>query len=401
MHDKRRFALCALLISLVATLASAQVYTITDLGSLSPTAINKWGQVVGNLNGQAFIWTRSAGPKGLGILPGGTFSYATSINDLGVVTGTANGPGTVISTDPNYLNQDCSDLTQPFIWTARTGMQGMGAITPPFSDVFYPYWCEEFSFDGTGINDPGQVVGFVGEYATYQWGFLWTRANGITVFGGSWIPTSVNAISNTGQIVGQNSQNDTYPLSVWLGHATSWKNGVATDLGTLGGGADGGYPFGYSSSANGVNDLGQIVGWSTTTPIPPDEPGPAWYGQSPVHALLWAATGGMRDFGTLPGDTYSSASKINFFGQVIGTSGNTAAVDPVAYNEFFDNRYYVIGRPFIWTKRSGMQDLNTLISATSGWLLNTATGINIWGQIVGSGTLNGQSHGFLLTPKKL
>ena len=48
-----------------------------------------------------------------------------------------------------------------------------------------------------------------------------------------------------------------------------------------------------------------------------------------------------------------------------------------------------------------LQDLNTLISSTSGWVLNSATGINIWGQIVGSGTLNGQSHGFLLTPRKL
>ena len=69
--------------------AGAQVYTVTDLGPLSPTAINIWGQVVGNFNGQAFIWTQFAGRKGLGTLPGGTSSSATSINDLGVVTGTA------------------------------------------------------------------------------------------------------------------------------------------------------------------------------------------------------------------------------------------------------------------------------------------------------------------------
>ena len=34
-----------------------------------------------------------------------------------------------------------------------------------------------------------------------------------------------------------------------------------------------------------------------------------------------------------------------------------------------------------------------------GWLLNSATDINVWGQIVGMGTLNGQPHGFLLTPR--
>ncbi|MFZ0279277.1 MAG: hypothetical protein WA254_02780 [Candidatus Sulfotelmatobacter sp.] len=46
-----------------------------------------------------------------------------------------------------------------------------------------------------------------------------------------------------------------------------------------------------------------------------------------------------------------------------------------------------------------MHDLNTLISASSGWVLNSATDINVWGQIVGEGTLNGAPHGFLLTPK--
>ena len=358
MHDKRRFALCALLISLVATLARAQVYSITDLGLLSPTAINIWGQVVGNLNGQAFIWTRSAGPKGLGTLAGGTSSYATSINDLGVVTGTADGTGTVISTFPSIPNQQCSDLTQPFVWTQRNNMQGLGAVAPPFSDedLGYQRWCEGLLFHGTAINAlPPQVVGFVEIYGTFQWAFLWTPTAGLSVFEGSWPTTFVNAISNAGQIVGQNSE---YLFSIFLEHATSWKNGVATDLGTLGGTADEGYPFGYSSSANGVNDLGQIVGWSTTAPIFENFVG--WTGSSPIHAILWPTSGGMSDLGTLPGDEFSAASKINFFGQAIGISGNTAAYDS------FDQRDEVIGRPFVWTQRSGMQDLNTLISANSG-----------------------------------
>jgi hypothetical protein len=46
-----------------------------------------------------------------------------------------------------------------------------------------------------------------------------------------------------------------------------------------------------------------------------------------------------------------------------------------------------------------MEDLNTLIPASSGWTLNSAADINLWGQIVGSGMLNGQAHGFLLTPR--
>jgi hypothetical protein len=45
-----------------------------------------------------------------------------------------------------------------------------------------------------------------------------------------------------------------------------------------------------------------------------------------------------------------------------------------------------------------MQDLNKLISGNSDWKLNTATDINIWGQIIGQGTRNGQTHGYLPTP---
>jgi hypothetical protein len=91
----------------------------------------------------------------------------------------------------------------------------------------------------------------------------------------------------------------------------------------------------------------------------------------------------------------SMALANNFFGQVIGTSGNAVVDDPYRGSLGMT----VVGRPFIWTQRGGMQDLNDLINSTAGWVLNNATGINIWGQIVGQGTLNGQSHGYLLTPK--
>ena len=49
--------LITFVVLLLVPIASAQVYTITDLGSLSPTAINSWAQVVGNYNNQAYIWT--------------------------------------------------------------------------------------------------------------------------------------------------------------------------------------------------------------------------------------------------------------------------------------------------------------------------------------------------------
>jgi probable HAF family extracellular repeat protein len=377
MQSRRTFAFWLFLFCLISPLAVTQVYKVTDLGPLAPTAINNWGQVVGNLNGHAFIWTQW-GSLDLGTLAGGTFSRAAAINDFAVVTGTADGPGTVISTSPFFQNQECSDLTQPFVWTPKNGMGGLGTIT--ISPGWFDFFACDVQFYATDINALDQVVGYTSVFGgSYQYNFLWTKTGAMTSFmgpdGGNYPPTFANAISNRGQIVGQSSSVFLYGV----GHATSWNNGIEMDLGTLGGGQD---VVDYGSSANAVNDLGQAVGWSTTGPV-------SYFNlDSPVHAVLWTPNGEIRDLGTLPGDTLSAASGINIFGQVIGSSGNTA-ISPTE----------VTGHPFIWTQRSGMKDLNTLISAKSGWVLNSATGVNFWGQIVGSGTRHGKPHGFLLTPK--
>jgi uncharacterized protein (DUF2252 family) len=47
-----------------------------------------------------------------------------------------------------------------------------------------------------------------------------------------------------------------------------------------------------------------------------------------------------------------------------------------------------------------MRDLNSLISPTSGWVLEAATVINDAGQIAGVGRLNGARRIFLLTPSQ-
>ena len=46
-----------------------------------------------------------------------------------------------------------------------------------------------------------------------------------------------------------------------------------------------------------------------------------------------------------------------------------------------------------------LTDLNSLIPAGSGWVLNEARSISESGQIAGSGVLNGQERAFLLTKK--
>ncbi|MGA9389777.1 MAG: hypothetical protein WBV69_04950 [Candidatus Sulfotelmatobacter sp.] len=389
---KHRILLASLFLLVISfASAQAQTYTITDLGSLAPTAINSWAEVVGNQNGHGFVWARGWGKHDLGLLPGGTSSYAASINDRGAVTGTADGIGTVVSPDPSESpSAECSDLTQPFIWTPKNGMKGLGAIE---IETFYGEftakdWCQFEPFYGSGINDRGQIVGYTSDYPDlYQWGFLWTSTGGISIFGDSWIDTLAYGINNSGEIVGQNGS------SIEVAHATAWINNVSTDLGTLDTGEVN--PNVVSSSAAGVNDRGQIVGWSNFPPFspPPFSPPCTPYSGCPMHAVLWTKTGTIRDLGTLPGDSLSVAVAINLFGEVIGASGNSAV-----WQGPTGSTVEVIGRPFIWSASNGMQDLNTLIPV-GGWVLNSVSDINVWGQIVGSGTLNGESHGFLLTPQ--
>jgi probable HAF family extracellular repeat protein len=87
------------------------------------------------------------------------------------------------------------------------------------------------------------------------------------------------------------------------------------------------------------------------------------------------------DLGTL-GGAFSTAYGINNSGQVVGES-------------------YISGggqHAFLYSGSGSMQDLNDLINPASGWTLNVARSINDLGQIVGSGTIGGRSHTFLLTP---
>src|SRR4030095_8425993 len=177
----------ALLFVLAVPSAYGQLYTITDLGPLSPTDINTWGQVAGNLNGHAFIWTKAKGLRDLGILPSGTFSRAAAINDLGAVAGTADGPG--IATSRSFGSYQCSNLIQPFVWTRTNGFRTPPSVPDPWPSDILPS-CG-FSASATGINAFGRVVGRDGPGGdNFDWGFVWTSNDGIVLLGSSWRPTS-------------------------------------------------------------------------------------------------------------------------------------------------------------------------------------------------------------------
>lgn len=127
----------------------------------------------------------------------------------------------------------------------------------------------------------------------------------------------------------------------------------------------------HGSSATGINDAGQVVGnYGITASI--------------THAFITGADGmGMRDLGTLGGVLdYSNAQDINEFGQVVGASQTT---------EIFPNFHAFMTGP----DGVGMRD----IDAAFGSFGSSASAINDTGQVVGStSTDDGDDHAFITDP---
>jgi probable HAF family extracellular repeat protein len=146
-------------------------------------------------------------------------------------------------------------------------------------------------------------------------------------------------------------------------HAFSGRTTGLTDLGTLGG---------IYSSANAVNDAGQIAGYAYIQ------------GNAKQHACLWLA-GVAHDLGDLGGN----------FSDALALDGDATHV--VGRATIPTKSGYLAYHAFLWSAGE-MKDLNTLLPAGSGWVLEEATGVNDAGQIVGAGTHNGHTRAFLLQP---
>ena len=90
------------------------------------------------------------------------------------------------------------------------------------------------------------------------------------------------------------------------------------------------------------------------------------------------------------GDTVTELENLFFFS---ASSINDSTL-VVGASRFNNSTSYA----FIW-EDGELFDLNTLIPADSGWELVSASKINNKNQIVGTGKINGESRGFLLTPE--
>jgi probable HAF family extracellular repeat protein len=214
--------------------------------------------------------------------------------------------------------------------------------------------------------------------------YLWSGNTTINLgtLGGSSNQSAAFGINGSGQVVGYAPVDDSYQTQhafLWTPTTPGGTSGSMQDLGSLAG-----MP-GYPSGATAVNGSGQVVGWTASSSAGGN-----------LRGFLYGA-GTMYDLGTLAAiggpDTPSEALGLNSSGEVVGFAGDVN--DPLS----------TTSHAWVWVptqpnSASGqMTDLNSLIPAGSGWVLNRATGINDAGQIVGVGVMNDQNHGFLLTPQ--
>lgn len=363
-----RVSLAALIAGacLIAASASADVYTITDLGTLggansSALDVNNDRQATGNSSLpslepgatgstlRGFVWSEGTGMANLGSLPGATtnrFARGYSINDAGVIVGEFN-----------------NDSSRAFVYDPATGaMEGLTRLAGDTDNGV-----------AHGINNAGVIVG-ISSNGTTSRATKWTKSGGVYVAadlgsadGLSTSPARAWAVNEAGDAAGV-SRN-----ALGVSQATLWTGGSAVNLTSLGGG--------LYSQAFGLNDSSVVVGASVVGKVSPG------ISTDLYRAFQWDGVNGIVELPTLatqPTWIHSEAKDVNNSGVVVGNVAQLYGSPSFG------------GAAVAWID-GAIINLNSLLPEGSGWNLLSAEGINDAGDIVGYGTIGGQSHAFLLT----
>lgn len=281
---RRLFLLLVGLLSAIAnTSAAAPLHPanygiqLTDLGAGNlPKAINNAGQVVGQGNGQAFLWTNGTLTT-LGTL-GGTQSAANDLNDSGIVVG---------------WSFDANGLKRAFQWTSANGMENLGA-------AFIAETVAE------AVNNRGQIVGWLQDAEGFQ-SMSWDH---VTPEGEALFTNSNHkalGVNDNGSVVG----------------ITVETNGDADE--------------GYYWNGSGASDFTSILGhnYFPYAGINSQDLTAGFDGDQATFleiGKLQPDTLGKL----LPGDDFSIAYGLNDLGQIVGMSGNKGFLYDPTTNQLLD-----------------------------------------------------------------
>jgi probable HAF family extracellular repeat protein len=331
-------AAAALAVPLAATAASYKLKIVGPAGS-SAESINGSGQVAGSMpsgsHTHAFRYN-GIGWTDLGTL-GGANSYGFGINDSGVVVG----------------RSDTKSGRSHAFYFARGRMTDMGTLGGANSTA-------------TSINNSGVIVGHA-ETAGGGWSYAFRYQSGVMHNLGA-LPGGLGSyaykINSKGVIAGA-AYEGPFTVPEYPNYPVIYTGSTKKKISA------------YEGEANGINYYGQVVGGVNTYDLTfPHGRKPFLYNGSTM-TFLGALDPSLND---------GSAVAINNVGQVIGYSA--VYVDP----SHFDYR------PFIWTARGGMHNLNTLIDTSTGWEVISATAINDYRQIAGTACKAGVCYAVRLDP---
>jgi len=340
----RRLAILALTLvgtSLAALAVAAEPYVLVDLGiDVAPEDVNNLGLVVGARRlasgaTTAFVYTSADG-----VLRDIEGTIAHAVNDAGWIAGDTL-TGAFLVRDGGF---------QEFLDTGALGISENGLVSG-YRVMENPYRASPRPlapalYDGTAW----QVLDVAGVYS---------RGTRQGVYADLFVLTDVN---EAGYAVGSKSRYGLYGSSAIL-------TPPAFDQVVY-------LPIPNGGRAAAINGANLVVG----------ETGEDSATGTFAHAFLYdGAT--VTDLGTLAGGLRSSAFDINEADQVVGDSW----LETVNTSLYQPDRYHA----FLWESGPGMRDLNDLVSAP-GWILTSATAINDSGDIVGTGIVGGESHGYLL-----
>ena len=189
------------------------------------------------------------------------------------------------------------------------------------------------------------------------------------------IPNSMSrgfGINDSGKMVGDSN----FGITKSTCRAAMFFKGTAVDLGTL---IEGG-PY---SRANGINALGQVVGYSGPKPD-----------SNKSRAFAWSESSGMFDLGTL-GGTYAQAWAINDAGFVTGNSEIAGTQDGIIHAFIY--------QPFA-LPRGGPPTMDMLDLGTLGGRYSYGTFISVHNHVVGYSSINmsdDRLHAFLYDKGKM
>ena len=337
-----RKQLPTLLLLLSATVATVHAqspqYSVTDLGPfIYPSAINESAQIVGSsFNGRRDAILYSDGVVRNISPPNGYTAQAWGINNYGDVVGEVSFCDIVSG---NCVNS----RTRGFIYNPnKKTFNILGTLGGLQSRAY-------------SINDSGQVTGYsdIASGNSVEHAFIFKDGT-FSDIGAPLASTETLAftINASGQVAGFASSN------------SSTRGAFLYDNGFF-------LFFEQQGGADDINDRGEVVGVRGGND---DGSG---------RAFVYSH-GAVQDLGTLNGGTYARAFAINNADEIVGVSSPT----------FFSSAGQ---KAFIYSG-GVMKDLNSLIPAVPGRVLTSAADINDAGQIVANGQVNGEDHGFLLTP---